>query len=278
MSKLNIRQPVIWSFVPTSAPIIQQLTYGLVVFDAVDNWLKHRSYQLHAVAVRSGYELFSQIAHCIFTVNLHNSSLFRGRDDVLHVPNGVAVGRYEQQYPVPIALAKLRRPIIGYIGTIQDRIDISLIQELARQNIGSVVLIGRVWYRGLANQLAQLPNTHLLGQVPRNNAPSFISNFTVGIVPHKQDDFVASTEALKVYEYLAAGIPVVATTSHEFGNLSEFVSEVATPASFADAVRVAIAGDNETLRQRRRAAVMDCDWSARVEMMMAVIRAKLESA
>ena len=278
MSKLNMQQPVIWSYVPTSAPIIQQLPYGLVVFDAVDNWLKHRSYQLHAAAVRSGYELFSQIAHCIFTVNLRNASLFRGRDDVIHVPNGVAVGRYQQQYPVPPALAKLPRPIIGYIGTIQDRIDVSLIQELTRQNLGSIVLIGRVWYHYLAKQLAQLPNTHLLGQVPRTNAPAYITNFSVGIVPHKQDDFLASTEALKVYEYLAAGIPVVATTSHEFGNLTEFVLEASTPAAFVEAVQAALAGDNETLRQRRRTAVAECDWSARVDVMLAAIRAKLESA
>jgi glycosyltransferase involved in cell wall biosynthesis len=261
----GITNPVAWSYSPLSSEIVSELKPRSVAFDAVDNWLEHPFYSAWAEQIRAGYEWFGKSAACIFTVNQRNASLFAGRDDVLQVQNGVAVERYSSQLKVPEEMAKLQKPIIGYVGTIQGRLDIQLIEALATSHaVGSIALVGPIWYPSLAAQLRALPKVHLLGRQSWWRTPDFVRSFDVGIVPHKLSSFSASMDPMKVYEYLAAGIPVVSTGQ-----------EIGTAETFVAAVEEALAGDSEELRQSRRAAAADCDWAKRVDTMVTAIQSKI---
>lgn len=275
---INMSPVLIWSYVPSTADLVTALPHQLLAFDAVDNWLLHPSYKCYALVLKQGYEQWAKIADFIFTVNPSNQSLFSDRHDIIHVPNGVAISRYEVDLPMPLELTNLPRPILGYVGTIQDRLDIDIINRLSADfPKASLVFIGPVWYQSLAGQLKGLPNVHLLGKKPWQEVSAFIKNFNVGLVPHHIDEFLTSTEPMKVYEYLAAGKPVVITTGSEFGELQKFLYSAPTPAEFSQMVTKALTDDNVDLQNQRQLAVVNCDWSRRLDMIMEHIHQHLST-
>ncbi len=268
---LGLGESLVWSYVPTLGGFLSQVPRGKLLFDTVDNWLTHPFYGAHAGAIRSGYAAYARSADAIATVNPRNAELFPSRTDVVHVPNGVAIERYGEDLPVPFDLATLPRPIVGYVGTIQGRLDTQIIRHLsANMGQGSIVLIGPVWYRSLASQLASLPNVSLFGRQARWDTPAYVQHFDVGIVPHRQSEFVASTEAMKVYEYLAAGLPIVATPGASSAATAKFVAEVSTPEAFTAAVLRAL-GNQPLDGEARKAAATAADWSRRLDAILKLV-------
>lgn len=269
--QLGLEDSLVWSYVPTLGEYLSGVSRSKLLFDAVDNWLAHPSYSVCSAAIREGYAAYERSADVITTVNPNNAELFPARSNVAHVPNGVAADRYADPLPVPFDLATLPRPIVGYVGTIQGRLDTQIIRHLStNMGQGSIVLIGPVWYRGLARSLANLPNVHLFGRQPRWDTPAYVQHFDVGIVPHRQSSFLASTEAMKVYEYLAAGLPVVATAGAGSASTARFICETSTPEAFTAAVRRACA-DQLLDRGARLAAARDADWSRRLDAILKLV-------
>ena len=270
-SRLNLGGSTVWSYVPTLGEFVAGMPRGKLLFDAVDSWLAHPFYSQHRQRVAEGYAAYARSADVITTVNPSNAQLFPSRTDVVHVPNGVSVARYDEDLPVPFDLATLPRPIVGYVGTIQGRLDVEIIRHLS-QNLdqGSIVLIGPVWYRELAAKLAALPHVHLFGRQPRWLTPAYVQHFDVGIVPHRPSEFLSSTEAMKVYEYLAAGLPIVATPGAGSAATSRYIAEAATPERFTAAVLRACANLPLDARARREAAAA-ADWSKRLDAIVSLL-------
>jgi glycosyltransferase involved in cell wall biosynthesis len=96
--------------------------------------------------------------------------------------------------------------------------------------------------------------------------------FDVCIVPHLVNDFTESLSPLKLYEYLAAGLPIVSTPVSGFRDFPELVHLASGPQAFIEAVKVALAEPPE-VRQRRRTVAAEHSWSARLDEIEAVIKA-----
>lgn len=287
---IGIQEPIVWSYVPITADLVSSLPRRLCVFDAVDNWLEHPSYKIYKHAIAGGYQKFSEISDLIFTVNPVNQKLFPSRSDVKYIANGVDLARYESAHQIPNDIKDLPRPLLGYIGSIQNRLNVGIIKQLAADfRNGSLVLIGPLmaglplitssWYRykrSELNDLKKIENIHFLGRKSRVQAPAYIQNFDVCLLPFKNTSFSSSTEPMKVYEYLAAGKPVVTTTSQEFGQRAQYLYQATDPAGFSQSVSKALKEDNEDLQKQRKLSVADCDWSKRLEEMMQDVYIKLK--
>ncbi len=165
------------------------------------------------------------------------------------------------------------RPRIGYVGTLhEDRLDIDLIKAVAlTPGVGSVQLLGpnalSARSRGL---LAALPNTTLHGPVEGTSVPSWMAGFDVLICPHLVTDFTLSLDAIKSYEYLASGLPVVATPSSGFQLISHPRVHIADRQSFVAAVLEA------THRTSDRPSIADLEemsWAARAREFAHELRA-----
>ncbi len=55
------------------------------------------------------------------------------------------------------------------------------------------------------------PNIHLLGTRPYAQLPAVLRAADAGLIPYARNALTESVFPMKVYEYLAAGLPVVAT-------------------------------------------------------------------
>jgi glycosyltransferase involved in cell wall biosynthesis len=132
--------------------------------------------------------------------------------------------------------------------------------------------------RELAELLA-LPGVRALGAREPAALPAFLRHADVALVPFLDNEHTRGSFPLKIWEYLAAGLPVVATP---LPNLRALAGEgwllrlARGPEAFAAAVREAAAGAPEE-RGRRLERARAHDWPARIEALCAAVGAALAS-
>lgn len=123
---------------------------------------------------------------------------------------------YDAAVP-PEEYKSLPRPLLGYTGSIDDRLDYELITKLATHfKHGSIVFVGAVSPRLSASAraaLASRANIHVLGVRPRTSLPSYIRYLDCGLLPYADTEFVRYQSPMKVWDYMYAGIPILGTAA-----------------------------------------------------------------
>ena len=120
-------------------------------------------------------------------------------------------------------------------------------------------------------ELQRLPNVHLVGQRPYEALPGFAKGFTAAILPFKVNRLTENVNPIKLREYLAAGLPVVATPLPEVRPYASVVRVGATQEEFADALEQAVRDTSEASARQRMEAVCKETWLARVEHISALV-------
>jgi glycosyltransferase involved in cell wall biosynthesis len=170
---------------------------------------------------------------------------------IVHLPLGTPAGAIApapQARPAeaPADIAHLPRPLLGFVGSLEDRLDWGLLEHLARSfPHGSIVLIGRdprprrrePWYRSFQRAIA-LPNVHRIGWRSHDAIAGYNAAFDVCLIPYRVDHpFNRVACPTKIMDYMATSRPVVTTPVPEC-LLYEHLFEIAdTPAAFTAAVR-----------------------------------------
>jgi glycosyltransferase involved in cell wall biosynthesis len=198
-------------------------------------------------------------------------STHRGeRSGILLVENGVEPKRFRHVHGVPKELKTVPKPIVGYHGAVARWFDFDLLRDAAQRLPDfQFVIVGPVDpdAEDRMADLNRLSNVHRLGAVPSDEIPEYVAAFDVGIVPFVVDDLTRAVSPLKMYEYLAANVPVVATplpvcVAHPVvrtaASVDDFVSEIE-----------AAAGDRgvEEFEVRARAAADEASWDSRVDLV-----------
>lgn len=184
------------------------------------------------------------------------------------VPHGVDDQHFASVDSAPLSAdVTLPSPVVGLIGHLNDRIDLSLLEAVAERG-RSLLLIGPRGVESDARRLDRLlgrPNVQWLGPRPFAGLPSYLRAIDVGIVPYRDTAFNRASFPLKTLEYLAAGRPAVATDLPAIRWLNTDLIEVATgPAAFADAVDRALSAPRPPeLVARRRALASQHSWDRR---------------
>jgi glycosyltransferase involved in cell wall biosynthesis len=136
-----------------------------------------------------------------------------------------------------------------------------------------VVLVGPNHLTPAQRGRLALPNVYMTGPVPYREIPGYMSGFDVCITPHLVSAFTESLNPIKLWEYLAAGKPIVSTAVAGFRDFPEHVriAEAAGGAKgFVAACREALAEPTGSAAARRREAQRH-SWEARVDAIEAVI-------
>jgi len=195
------------------------------------------------------------------------------RADILLVPNGVDSEAFSRPVPPPADLRPDGRPVIGYHGMISHWFDFDLLEGVARRRPNwRFVLVGPHDPRTepSVEGLRGLPNVELLGERPSDDMPAYVQAFDVGAVWFAVTDLTAAVTPLKVYEYLAAGIPAVSTPLPACV-AEPFVETASSPETFVAVLEAALAeGDARAAARRRRAA--ESDWVALIGPLVERLR------
>ncbi len=275
---------IIWSYSPLFIDYFNQWKNSFTIFDAVNNWMEQPSFKNYRKRLQNNYQKISRQSDLVFTLSPNLSDLFKrlGRStNTYYIPSGVDLAHYQLSKQQENELIALPRPIIGYIGTIQKRIDTDLLEYLAKKNPNkSFVFVGPVWphfLRGVRRsasslkQLENFSNIYFLGQKSYQQLPNYLSQFDVAIIPHRLDEFTKYTAPLKLLEYLAAGKPVVSTPIGEIKKIFPSLYFAENYSEFNQQIQLALTEDNEQLRKQRIDLVKEYSWEKTINRMLKLI-------
>lgn len=268
---LGMERPISWSFLPSSAPVVGHLGEKLVVYQCVD--------EFSAFADTNGSQIAALEEKLLRRADLVITSAERLRERKSRYNSNTVLVRHGVDYahfvkacdpttPVAFEVAVLNRPILGFFGLVAQWVDLEAIAACAQAYPGgSVVLIGKVAPDVDLSPLRALPNVHVLGRKPYAALPGYAKAFDVALLPFKVNELTLSANPLKVREYLAAGLPCVATDLPEIRNLGMCTLASAAaefPAKVAECLK---AGAGPSLERAQR--MSGESWEARVEEISA---------
>ena len=199
----------------------------------------------------------------------------RGIEPVL-IPFGADVDAYAgtEQAPLP-ADADLPGPVAGFVGRINHRTDLRLLEAIADRG-RSLLLVGprdAGYEPRRFDALRRRRNVRWVGPKPSAALPGYLRVIDVGVVPYLDSPFNRGSFPLKTLEYLAAGRAVVATDLPAIRWLAtDLIRVAAGPESFADQVdRMLALPRTPALQGHRRAFAARHSWARRAADMNAAI-------
>lgn len=202
----------------------------------------------------------------------------RGFDPLL-VPFGADVDAYlEIEKSPPPSDVDLPGPVAGFIGRINDRTDLGLLEAIADRG-RSLLLIGPkdpAFEPRRFEALRRRRNVRWVGPKPFESLPSYLRLIDVGLVPYRDSGFNRSSFPLKTIEYLAAGRAVVATDLPATRWLATDLICIADgPAAFADQVdRLLTQPRTPAMLARRQAFAAQHSWARRAAEIHNAITAR----
>ncbi len=183
----------------------------------------------------------------------------------------------DPELPIAPDLATIPAPRLGVVGLHDSRLDVDALEALAQAEEGwQVVLIGPV-KAGQVDEprLRRYPNVHFLGEKPRSELPGYLKGMAVALVPYRANELTRNIFPLKLFEYLAAGLPVVVGGLPELRRFDGIIGVAEGPQDYPGLVRRAIAGDSPDGRAERVGLAAENTWDHRVEKISLLVEEAL---
>jgi glycosyltransferase involved in cell wall biosynthesis len=275
--RLGMSSPILWSYNPQAEVLIEVLQPSLVLYHCVDDVAAQKG--VDAASFRTAEARFARRADLVLTTSRPLAERLRSVSDrVIAMPNVADTDLFSRALedgPVDPALAALPGPRIVFTGAIvATKLDVELLVTLARSRTDwSFALVGPVGAGDPGTDvsaLAREPNVHLLGLRPYDALPDVLRGADAALIPYALNELTASIFPMKVYEYLAAGLPVVATPLPSLEGVAGVVT--ATDAeSTAARLEELLEGDSREARAERSRLAAGHSWDARVDEIAAAL-------
>ena len=262
--------PDVWLYTPMAFDLAQSLQGGRLIYDVMDDLSAFHNASA-GMSLRQRRALAE--ADVVFTGgrSLHQGVMGQRRRDVHLFPSGVDRAHYASSralrqtrdgvdrahYASSRALRQTRAtPVAGYVGVIDERIDLSLLAQLADQLPDWTVRVVGPVAKIDAAILPRAANIEYMGFTPYEQLPTVMAGFDVALMPFALNEATRSISPTKTLEYLAAGLPVVST------RVPDVVVDYGTVVHLADDANEFAAGcrrvlmDDPTSRDRRVAPLL----------------------
>ncbi len=274
LASIGATRPVVWLSTPTQFDARDDLPARLRVYHIVDEYLAYHDLTAKQQVAWAGKErTLIDWADLVIVVSQElMASKSAGQSKFRLLPNAVDDAAYcADVTPNTSVLAGLPRPILGYVGLISVRLDLALLDALAAAHPEwTLVLMGTV-YRSdcgeLLDRLAARPNVRLLPPVAAHQVPDYVRAFDIGLAPYRVTRETIHASPLKIYEYLAAGLPVVAADVPGARQFADVLTIATTLAEWEGAIAAGLADNTPEMVAARRNAIAAHTWDARVETL-----------
>jgi len=207
------------------------------------------------------------------------SKILKLNPNCFYVPNGVdfphffSASKVREKIP---EVEHLKHSIVGYIGAVFEWFDVDLVCKLARLHPDySILLVGPVDF-SLKKKLEGYLNIKMVGAKPYEVLPRYLACMDVCLIPFKINRLTSASNPIKLYEYLAAGKPVVSTALPEVcENASGLVYIAKDSEDFIRKVEEAVKeaeSPNKELIMRRIKFAKENSWEKRIETIEKLLR------
>jgi glycosyltransferase involved in cell wall biosynthesis len=260
LRRLGMRRPIVVAGLPHAVDVVDYLPRQCLVYHCSDDFSQVRGFPKSLPALEA--ELCRK-ANLVVTTSQTLCEARRALNPNTHwIPNGADLEHFSGRATPASELEHLRKPVIGFVGGLSEWVDVSLLAELARTRPAwTLCLVGPPGGTDL-RPLRSLDNVHLLGPRPYQDLPRYLAGMDVALIPFVQDGVARHADPIKAYEYLAAGVPVVATDLPALRRLSHVVRLAHSPDEFVQHIEAALAEDDGR-RAERQAEAQRHSWSSR---------------
>ena len=283
VKRLGFQRPILWSYLYNSAELLRSVAARLKIYECGDEDSALARDDTQRRLVIDSDRATCRAADLVFACTAELAAARRAANPNIHEVNCAADLEFFGQAlldetQVPDDIAALPRPRIGYLGGVDPwKMDIELLLTLARRHPEwSIVLVGYVWFGFDRAVFAACSNIHVLGPKDYDDFPRYLKGMDVCIMPFPLNDITRNGDALKLYEYLAGGRPVVSTPVPAAKRLRHVVRIASTPDEFADAVQAALLEGPDALVQRLE-AIRHHSWEIRNAEKRRLIESRLAS-
>jgi glycosyltransferase involved in cell wall biosynthesis len=227
-------------------------------------------------AKKHGERLENRFMKMVDTVVVTSQGLFNKKSKLHNnchlVKNGVDFELFASENPQPLSYPMSNtqpyQKIIGYLGSVDERLDYDLIELVLKMTPQyQYIFVGRVTTKAYENRLKQYPNVVLVGSQPPSSLPTWVQEFEVCWIPFIKNELTAGIYPLKINEYLAAGKPVVST---DFSDLSDF-KNIISIAENAGEILECFKVNNQNCTNRKKFAAQN-SWGARAETLQTLMK------
>jgi glycosyltransferase involved in cell wall biosynthesis len=255
---------VLWYYTPMPMAWTRRLDPLAVVYDCMDELSAFRGAPPELREREA--ELFGR-ADLVFTGGLSLYEAKRGQHPNVHAfPSSIDRAHFARAREIdadPPDQAQIPHPRLGFFGVVDERLDIELLDWLARARPDwHFVIIGPV----VKIDPAALPrhrNVHYLGGKSYQELPAYIAGWDVATLLFALNESTRYISPTKTPEYLAAGKPVVSTpirdVARPYGELG-IVRIAATPEEFVAAAAAALAEDGAARLSAADEFLSDTSW------------------
>ncbi len=276
--KLNLHNPLLWFYSAHFYEVLAHLTqFSLVVYDCMDELSAFRG---ASPDLKSKEIMLLKRADVVFT---GGKSLYESkktlRDEVYCFPSSVDQAHFKKSLlsftRTPRDIARISKPIAGFYGVLDERMDTGLLGQLAdRMPDVSFVMIGPI-VKISPDDLPQRRNIHYLGPKEYKQLPAYLKNFNVAIMPFAMNESTRFISPTKTLEFMAALKPIVSAPIRDV--VTEYSREVdiaANAEEFELAIRKALVETpkDRFYRQLRQQAVLKrTSWDQTVSSMQRIL-------
>ncbi|KFI22374.1 glycosyltransferase [Nitrosococcus oceani] len=180
--------------------------------------------------------------------------------------------------PCPEDLAKIPHPRIGYLGRVSRKVDLALVFDVAHQRPEwHWVFVGDFgvgfgddetsW--DALRMCSRLPNIHFLGRRTRQELPAYLSHMDVNTLCYKEGErgFWTVGAPLKLYEYFAAGKPIVGSSLENICMHKDSLAVATTPEEWIGAIHNALENGGVGSAEMRRNLALANTWDRRTDLL-----------
>lgn len=282
----GIDRPILLLWHPTFRHMIGKFDEALVVYYVYDQYSGYTGGNPNAPDPAE-IELLER-ADLVFVLSKElYAQKARWAKNIHHLPNSVDFDLFskarDEATPVPDDLAAVPGPRIGYIGTMNEKLDVPLLEHIATARPGwSIVLVGRQNYtpgpeRDRFFALVNRPNVHWLGAKPHQMVPAYIKGLDVCMMCYVINGWTFYGDPSKMHEYLASGKPTIAAGLTAIREFSDVISIPDDADGWVTAIEAGLSETGDEMRQRRIETARANSYPYRIRKATALVQDALDA-
>ncbi|MCX5715333.1 MAG: glycosyltransferase [Candidatus Omnitrophica bacterium] len=281
--KLEFSNVILWIFEPTAYMLVGKLRERMSIYHCIDSFKDEKCFPLRQDCIEKMETKLCERCDLIFASSLKLMSEKSDFAEKLHfMPSAVDEEFFNENiYSRPAVLFKtdkIAAPRIGFVGTLDHRIDYDLLDAIARERKEwSIILLGE--QVGCRARRLKRKNIYVLGRRDNKLVPSYISLFDVCILPYKVNNFTRGISPSKVFEYLSLGKPVVSTDLPDLGPLADsgLLKIANNGRDFIRYIDSYLGHDSQDVKDSRIRFARLNTWDKRVEHISEILKEKIDA-
>ncbi len=194
-------------------------------------------------------------------------------------PAGVELEKFqikEKDTDIPEKLKNIPKPVIGFIGSLNEKIDLELMDHVLKSlPTYSFVFIGENSEKRMDMSIFKNKNIFFLGKQPHTELKNYLKNFNCAIIPYNVNSFTDTVYPSKLNEYLALGLPIVSTNFYEiqfFNKENNNIVNIALDKKhFVNAIQENINQNSKIMCDKRKEIAKQNSWNTRYGKIMEII-------